>query len=434
MPNAIDQTTDDVVTLDGVARLELEQGDGSVRRFVAEDADGGHAAAQRRALAQIDGDGGRVSLSQDQVTASLTPASRLVADDAGRGAAVGRGAPDELVDRVQASGGSDYVNAAARGMALSGAAGELNSEMSLPERGPLGGVLIPRQALAASALHGQPMTLAQVSTAAGDVMGDTGGMVAMPLRNMPLLRSLGISPTSVGEGKYRYARVTGEPSPATPAETKALTAGTFSLGFSDLSPRRLQVAATNTIEAEMVNSGLAAVLLSTMSSALDEKLQSEVMAALFGVGTAPSDASAVLDYAGCRKFVIDALDGKLSSMPGDLRLVVGKTTMSFADTLVQANTTESGLDYWRRATSGVYLSNDVPAVASKNEQVLVVSGSPAATASYKLVEWVAAELISANPAQAGALGSDRTYMLSTLFAVSVLPSRSFSRVSLQVEK
>ena len=82
----------------------------------------------------------------------------------------------------------------------------------------------------------------------------------------------------------------------------------------------------------------------------------------------------------------------------------------------------------------MYLSNDVPAVASKNEQVLVVSGSPAATASYKLVEWVAAELISANPAQAGALGSDRTYMLSTLFAVSVLPSRSFSRVSLQVEK
>ena len=210
MPNAIDQTTDDVVTLDGVARLELEQGDGSVRRFVAEDADGGHAAAQRRALAQIDGDGGRVSLSQDQVTASLTPASRLVADDAGRGAAVGRGAPDELVDRVQASGGSDYVNAAARGMALSGAAGELNSEMSLPERGPLGGVLIPRQALAASALHGQPMTLAQVSTAAGDVMGDTGGMVgdaaaqhaaAAVARHLADVRRRGQVPVRQGDGR-----------------------------------------------------------------------------------------------------------------------------------------------------------------------------------------------------------------------------------------
>ena len=346
-----------------------------------------------------------------QLAAEAPADGRLtLSADGSNSASLGQ-APASLLGKVQASGGREYVDAATRGTPLTGAAAELNAELGVPQRGTSGGVLIPLEASWAASMHGSRLNLAQISSSAGGIMGEDA--IVMPLRNMPMLSAIGIRPTPVVDGRFRFVRVSKEPSPALPAEGAALTAGTFELSFSDLVPRRIQVASTNSLEAEAINSELSSVLISTMSSAMDEALQSSVMGSLFALGTAPDDASALLTYTSGRALLAGALDAKLASSRSQLRLVIGSATLKLADSLTPATGANdmSLYDLWMSKAGAVVLSNDVPAVASKNEQLLVIKGDPVLSGSYRFIQWRYQELITANSAQVGNLGANNTYLM-----------------------
>ena len=413
--------TIDTVQAGEVRRFELEDAGGGVRTFVAEDYNGGHAAAQRQALARIEGDGpgdGRLSLAHARPAAMLPSAADGPAQRH-------RPAPLELLEKVQQTGAQDYVRATLSGSPLAGAGRELNAELGIPERSQGGGVNLPRVAAVAGAVHGQRVSLAALSTAAGDV--DESGTVTMPLRNQPLLDAIGVRPSPVMSGRQRFVRVSKEPSAAQPDETKALTSGDFQLSWSDLVPRRVAAATTNTVEASAVNEELAAVAVATMMGAVAEAQQSSIVATLLAV-KAVDDVGSVLTYASGRKVLASSVDGQITGRRGDVALVVGADTYALMDSLVPATgaTDMSLLDFLEMKSAGVHLSRDVAGSdgTSKNQLGLAVVGSPTATGSYRFVEWASYELFTANPT-VGTLGANTTLLLQSLYAFSVLPDRSF---------
>ena len=86
-------------------------------------------------------------------------------------------------------------------------------------------------------------------------------------------------------------------------------------------------------------------LTQALSSKFDNILLNDSTAGLLGGGlTAPSDPSAVVDWAGYKKLLTDQVDGHYASMPDQVRMLVGSKTYTHQESLYRVLAANGGVN------------------------------------------------------------------------------------------
>ena len=194
---------------------------------------------------------------------------------------------------------------------------------------------------------------------------------------------LAIPRPTVGVGEQVYPTLTGATTVHAPAKGGAAGETTGEFAAEKLSPARLQASFFYSREDSASFVGMADSLRSTLSEALSDGLDRQILVGanglLAGANLAHVAAAARTDYASYRaKLAYDHVDGRFSNAPSDLRVVVGSAT--YAD-LANAYGTDMGLPSALEGLTtpsllgGLRVSAHVAAVDATKQFALVRRGS-----------------------------------------------------------
>ena len=151
------------------------------------------------------------------------------------------------------------------------------------------------------------------------------------------------------------------------------TTGSFSADV--LSPGRLQASffwrRTDAARFAGLGESLRRALSAGLSEALDSKIVGQIV-----TDVTRTDASAKDTFASYRKrLIFDRIDGRFARGEGDIRLLVGASTLGNMGGAYRANTADdSVLDSLRRISGGVRVSAHVAAVANNKQDVICRRG------------------------------------------------------------
>ena len=309
----------------------------------------------------------------------------VTAEDAERRAAEGDfgngdGEPAEvraLLSRVTLA---DYLNPAAAGNGIAGAAVELAGALEVPAVGPAGGVAVPWRILAGPEHRAAaPETRAFTTTTQND-----GSTLQRPILQRlfgpGIMDTLGVRIDSVPVGMSEWPLITGGVAPAEKAEgTAAADAVATAFSMQTLKPKRLTGKYEFTHEIAASVPDIEAALRRDLGDAVRARMESEIVngtgadARVRGFATAiaaPADAADVAvyaDYAGAHAL---AVDGIHATMEGEVSSVIGVDVYKHAASVYQAGSGESGSEALRRRSRACVASTYVGAAANTGQHKL----------------------------------------------------------------
>ena len=185
---------------------------------------------------------------------------------------------------------------------------------------------------------------------------------------------------TVGVGEAVFPVLTTNAAVRTPAEgaDAAETTGSFSADV--LSPARLQASFFYSREDRASFAMMDEALRMNLSDALADGLDKQIIAGTNGLLTrtnlANNNVSAQTTFAlYSSQFGYSRVDGKYTSMTGDLRIVMGSGTYAHAGSQYRSNNADyNAIDLLMRITGGVKVSAHVPAVASNKQNAIIRLG------------------------------------------------------------
>ena len=274
---------------------------------------------------------------------------------------------------------TDYLGPAAAGVGLVGAAVELNAALGVPAVGASGGIAVPWDALMTPELSEQrrdadadPERRAFTTTASyGGGVGQRP--ILQRLFGMDILGALGVRMDSVPAGRSEWPLLTGGVAPEQKAEGIAAAdavAATFATEV--LKPKVLTARYEYTHEQgaqvvaleQALRRDLADAVRSKMSKLAlngDEATNAHDPDGFLTVIAAPTDPTAMTDYATYAASHAAGVDGIHASMEREVSSVVGVASYRHAAGVFQAGSGESGSEALRRRSASCMASSFVPA-------------------------------------------------------------------------
>ena len=245
---------------------------------------------------------------------------------------------------------------------------------------------------------------------------------------------LAIPRPTVGVGEQVYPTLVGATTVHAPAKGGAAGEATGEFAAEKLSPARLQASFFYSREDSASFVGMADSLRSTLSEALSDGLDRQILVGanglLAGANLAHVAAAARTDYASYRaKLAYDHVDGRYANAPSDLRVVVGSAT--YAD-LANAYGTDMGLPSALEGLTtpsllgGLRVSAHVAAVDATKQLALVRRGSrrDAVAPIWEGVALIPDEITLVNKGQI-------KITAVMLHAVKILRADGFAKVQVQ---
>ena len=333
-----------------------------------------------------------------------------------------------------------YVAAAISGNGLAGELAEYNSSMGLPTVGPSGGVILPIERL-------RPMEeRADAATTTSKLAGpETQQPIMQQIFGADIKGQFGAQAIAVPAGRTEFALIDGKAAPAMKAEGTArddAPAAEFSAEL--LKPLRLTKAFFGTHEFLGEVPGAEAALRRNLSDSANAEMTKLFIngngtapqpKGLLGVLSAPGNASAEAGFQTYASLASQGVDGIHATMQSQVCALFGIATYKHAaSAYVSAGSGEvSGLDRLSQNSKGVYASSFMPAVASKNQEVILFAdGSPMANFASPLAIWPSLEIVRDIYSQAST-GVLLTYVM--LWNVKAAHrAGAYTRTRLQIEK
>ena len=280
---------------------------------------------------------------------------------------------------------TDYLNPAAGGVGLSGAAAELNAALSVPAVGPSGGIAVPWAMLETPELseHRRDPDGAPERRAFTTTGNYAGGIAQRPilqrLFGMDIMGALGVRVDSVPAGRTEWPLLTGGAAPDQKAEgTAADAAVAATFATETLKPKRLtgvyeytheQAAQVIELEAAL-RRDLADAVRAKMSDLTlngDEATNSHEPDGFLTVISAPTDPTTESAYADYASSHAENVDGIHASRETEVSSVIGVASYRHAAGVFQAGSGESGSEALMRRSMSCMASSFVPVPAGAND-------------------------------------------------------------------
>ena len=195
---------------------------------------------------------------------------------------------------------------------------------------------------------------------------------------------LGVQQPRVGVGEQVYPVLTKAPTVVDADEAANVDETTGAFSADALVPRRLQAsffyAREDAARFRDMDTALRQALNDGLSDGLDKAVIAGATAGILGangVAARAGDAAAEATFVIYRALLFDALtiDGRYAMEAGDVRLLFGAASYAHAATKYRGNSADdSALDSLMSKAGGVRVSAHVPAVAAKDQSLIVRKG------------------------------------------------------------
>ena len=302
------------------------------------------------------------------------------ADDESRAAGDfgnGDGEPAEvraLIGRVNIG---DYLNPAAAGTGLFGAAVELASALEIPIVGASGGVLVPWRMLECPEHRAEPTREQRAYTDTGDLAGSVNQRpILQRLFGPGVADALGVRIDSVPSGRSEWPLITGGVAPVQKAESSPADAA-VAVAFSTetLKPKRLTGKYEFTHEIAAQVPSIEAALRRDLGDAVRSKMSDLIVNGNEtanaqepdGFATtiaAPNNAANTASFSDYASAHASAVDGIHAEMESQVSSVIGVDVYAHAASVYQAGSGESGSEALRRRGRRCVASTYVGTAAS----------------------------------------------------------------------
>ena len=274
----------------------------------------------------------------------------------------------------------DYLNPAAAGSGLAGAAVELAGALECPTAGASGGVAVP-WAVLGRGIERRAAPEARAFTTTGQNDGpESQRPILQRLFGPGIMDALGVRLDTVPAGRTEWPLVASGVTPAQVVEgTAAGAAVAMTVNYANLKPKRLtgryefthEAAATVADLEQAIRRDLADAIMSAMSNAIingaavdanDAATAANVEGFLskLSAPTAPSAEAAYADYAGSHAALVDGLH---ASREGEVSSVIGVASYAHAASVYQAGSGESGSEALMRRSMSCMASSYIPAAS-----------------------------------------------------------------------
>lgn len=242
---------------------------------------------------------------------------------------------------------------------------------------------------------------------------------------------LGLTPQPVATGDQTYPLLTGGASASMMTAGAARDAEKATFSGQTLSPSRATARYVLRIEDIARFGSLERVLRADLRAAISDAMDAQIisgngtapnLSGLTKALTAPDDPNAVTDWAAYYAAFTGTVDGKHAQSLRDLRVVVGATTWTYAESLIRSGAndrgpTETAADYVRSRVGSYTVSSFIPAAASNIQTNIVHRASvPGLNAAWPV--WRGASII-ADP-YSGAASGEVALTIHVLFSFKVL--------------
>ena len=275
---------------------------------------------------------------------------------------------------------TDYLNPAAGGVGLSGAAVELAAALEVPTVGAGGGVAVPWSVLETPELRADETDPEKraFTTTASYAGGTSQRPILQRLFGMEIMGALGVRMDSVPAGRAEWPLITGGVAPDQKAEgTAADTPVAATFATEVLKPKRLTGAYEYTHEQgaqvreleEALRRDLAAAVRARMSALTlsgDESTNAHEPDGFLTVLSAPTDPTAETDYSTYAASHAANVDGIHASTEMEVSSVIGVASYQHAAGVFQAGSGESGSEALMRRSARCMASSFVPAPTGAN--------------------------------------------------------------------
>ena len=257
---------------------------------------------------------------------------------------------------------ADYLQPAAGGAAVTGAAAEMNAALGVPMAGPGGGVAVPWAALLGPEHEPMARGVRSPRAAFTDTGDHDGPLVDRPilqrLFGAGILGQMGVRIDAVPTGRSEWPIITSGTTVGAVAEgTAAGAAVAAAFTIATLKPKKLTGRFEYTHEMSASVPELEMALRRDLADAITAQMSTETItgdgtgANVRGFDTAiaaPADAGAVAVYADYAGLHAAAVDGVHAAMETEVRGVVPPDVYRHAATVYQSGSGESGSEALRR--------------------------------------------------------------------------------------
>ena len=296
----------------------------------------------------------------------------------------GDGEPAEvrgLLDRVTIA---DYLNPAAAGIGLAGAAVELAGALKVPVVGEKGGIALPWRVLAGDVPEARQAPESRAFTTTSNNDGPTGQRpILQRLFGPGIMDTLGVRMDSVPVGMSEWPLVATGVSPAQAKEgTAAADAVAMTFNFATLKPKRLTGKYEYTHEAAASVSDLEQAIRRDLADAIKSSMSSQIITSeaptnanphrILGGGfltklDAPNDAGATATYADYAGSHASGIDGIHAETEREVSSVIGVDVYKHAATVYQAGSGESGSEALMRRSMSCRASSYITAAPNSGQ-------------------------------------------------------------------
>ena len=191
---------------------------------------------------------------------------------------------------------------------------------------------------------------------------------------------IGVEQPVVDFGEVVYPVLVSSASVTAAVESASVSETTGSFSAEVLSPKRLQASFIFSRESRAKFPGMEDSLRQNLQMSLSDSLDKQVIGGtdglLTGTNLTANASAAAATFAVMQSQLIHSrVDGTFASATGDLRILLGPSTFSFAGGLYRGSGTDySALSAVMKETAAVLVSSHVPPVASKKQNALVRLG------------------------------------------------------------
>ena len=296
----------------------------------------------------------------------------------------------EIRSLIRAVTLSDYLNPAAAGVGLSGAAAELAAALELSPSGPSGGVLVPLRVLlddgGLTETREQDETRAMTTTTQYD-----GPVKQRPILDRlfgpPIMAALGVRMDSVPAGRAEWPLITAGADPDMKVEgTSADEPPTVTFATETLKPKRLTGALSFSHEMNAQVLGLEPALRRDLAAAVRAKMSNLILNgnetanvqepdgfyAKLSAPTAPTAVATYPDFAGSHA---TAVDGIHAGRETEITSVIGVQSYQLASRVFQTGSGEAGTEALRRRSRSCVASSYVPNAPTTGDSANVQDGN-----------------------------------------------------------
>ena len=286
-----------------------------------------------------------------------------------------------LLNRVTIA---DYLNPAAAGIGLAGAAVELAGALKVPVTGTSGGIAVPWRVLAGDAPEARQAPESRAFTTTANNDGPTGQRpILQRLFGPGILDTLGVRMDTVPVGMSEWPLVATGVSPAQAKEgDAAAVAVAMTFNFATLKPKRLTGRYEYTHEAAASVSDLEQAIRRDLADAIKSSMSSQIITSaapdntnphrILGGGfltkiAAPDDATATAVYADYAGSHASGIDGIHAETEREVSSVIGVDVYKHAATVYQAGSGESGSEALMRRSMTCRASSYITAATNAGQ-------------------------------------------------------------------